>query len=771
MRLRLFLLTFIIVIFTLSSQAQQPRGLQISDLASLKVVSDAQISPDGNHIVLIVSEVSPDHSRTISRLWLVVMTRQIVLFVRCKSFKAKDRNLKESTQPILSIQLVPTQGGEVQRLTKDEAHELSLRWSPDGKLIAFYSDQGKQAGLWVASPDGGNPRLAAHIYQTNFYLTHAGESFTWLPDGKWLTFLSSPEMLADVTPLTDKLSREGEVLDNSNLSNIPEQVRRPLIWEEIDQLLAEVREMILRLQGQAALNSPAKSNEIPLSAPQNSLILDNYLSRFLDGPRMIRQLQYKSHTSFSDTRQSHIFIAELATGHVQQVTFGNYYDHLINWSPRGEEIVFVSNRESEPDKINNTDPFIVNVSARQMCQLTDTTGCECMPIFSPDGQDSAFTATKLTVTQIDSVAEDTHVFFMPVTTGTGQGIESQELNKERDRHVFVIRCSPNDKFVLFIANDHGKTILYQAIRLGSVKQLFDYEAQISNFSVATEGPLAITISDSTHPPEIYVTLTLGKFEPVTKLNQTWLGTFQSVMPCPFTFDNENLTIQGWLYPPIGFGPGANKNYPVVLSIHGGPHSMFGYTFNTMARALAARGYSVLLINSRGSSGCGQKFSNSCIGDWGDDDYRDLMQDIDRTLEFFSFLDKERIGVSGGSYGGYMTNWVIIQTPRFRAAITIASLSNLISFYSTSLYQNLIYAEFNGYPYDNFELLWERLLLKHTRRGKTSILITHSELDKYVCITQAEEFYTALRIQGKERPLCAIYLKAMVSEGYTTVNIN
>jgi Tol biopolymer transport system component len=188
---RFFSLILVILICTLNALAQQPRGLQVSDLATLKDVSDAQISPDGKQIVFTVNEVSADHSRMFSRLWLV-----------------------------------STQGGEVRRLTKDEADESAPRWSPDGKLIAFYSNRDKQSGLWVASLAGVEPRLAAHIYRTNFYLTHAGESFTWSPDSKRLAFLSSPEVLSDTARVADNLSREGKGPDNYDLSIVPEQVRR-----------------------------------------------------------------------------------------------------------------------------------------------------------------------------------------------------------------------------------------------------------------------------------------------------------------------------------------------------------------------------------------------------------------------------------------------------------------------------------------------------------------------------------------------------------------
>lgn len=682
--------------------AQPPRGLQIADLIGLKDVSDAQISPDGKMIAFTINENTPDRARSIARVWLV-----------------------------------STQGGEVRRLTKDEANESTPRWSPDGKQIAFYSNRDTQNGLWVVTLAGESPVLVAHTFKTNFYLSHAGESFTWAPNSKRIAFLSSPEVLADAARLNSNSVGKGNV--STDLSNIPEQLRRPLTREEIEKLPTEVREMILRLQGQITpLSANTSVNAPEAKAPD----LARFLSKSVEDPRVITRLQYKSRTAFADSFQSHIFIADLSNGQLQQITFGNAYEHSINWSPKGDEIAFVSNREAEPDKLNNTDLFTVNVTTRQLRQLTRTKGCEWTPFFSPDGKDIAFTGTRRDITTIDSVAEDTHIFLIPA-----QGGEVRELNKDQDRRTFSIRWSQDGSFVLFTAGDHGKTLLYQATRLGSVRQLFDYEAQISSFSVASDGSLAMTISDPTHPAEVYATRIAGKFEPVTKLHQAWLGSFQPVMPREFTFKHEGLEIQGWLYPPIAVNE--SKKYPTVLSIHGGPHGMHGYGFNLNVQALAAQGYGVVLINPRGSSGYGQQFSDGCLNDWGGGDYRDLMKGLDEALARFTFLDKENLGVTGGSYGGYMTNWVVTQSERFKAAITVASLSNLISFYSTSLYQDLIHAEFNGFPWDNYDLLWERSPLKHVKKVKTPTLIVHGEQDHDVHITQAEEFYTALRMRGVE----------------------
>ncbi len=180
--------------------------------------------------------------------------------------------------------------------------------------------------------------------------------------------------------------------------------------------------------------------------------------------------------------------------------------------------------------------------------------------------------------------------------------------------------------------------------------------------------------------------------------------------------------------------------------------MYGWSFNPSFQVYVARGYGVLYLNPRGSSGYGQKFSDGTINEWGGGDYRDLMAGVDEVLRKNSWIDGERLGVTGGSYGGFMTNWIITQTPRFKGAVAVASLSNLISFYSTSLYQDLIHAEFGGFPWDNFELLWQWSPFDYVRQVQTPTLFLHGENDNDVHITQAEEMYMALKRRGVETVL-------------------
>jgi dipeptidyl aminopeptidase/acylaminoacyl peptidase len=213
---------------------------------------------------------------------------------------------------------------------------------------------------------------------------------------------------------------------------------------------------------------------------------------------------------------------------------------------------------------------------------------------------------------------------------------------------------------------------------------------------------------------------------------------------------DGTPIQGWLIKPINLRD--DRKYPLILSIHGGPHGMYGWAFNPTFQVYAAKGYAVLYLNPRGSSGYGQRFSDGTLNEWGGGDYRDLMAGVDEALRKYSWIDGDRIGVTGGSYGGFMTNWIITQTMRFKAAVAVASLSNLISFYSTSLYQDLIHAEFGGVPWDNYDLLWQWSPLRYVKQVQTPTMFIHGEQDNDVHITQAEEMYMALKRRGVETVL-------------------
>lgn len=458
-------------------------------------------------------------------------------------------------------------------------------------------------------------------------------------------------------------------------------------------------------------------------------------------PIVITRIQYKGRTALSDNRRSHLYVVRAAGGSPRQLTRGDTDEHSIAWGGDGSEIIFLSNHEPDPDAKLNYDIFAVNVATGTVRQLTHTPGVEFDPAISPDGRFIAYTATTRDITTIDSIAEDAHVWLVPVTGGAGR-----ELNAALDRRSFRPLWSSDSQFILCTVADHGKLAVYRVARAGGASTaLFDRPMQVSSLTVANNGTILAVVTSPTAPPEVY-RLDVNPAVPLTHLNKVqWAPSAPRVIHFR-SFDGT--PIEGWFYPPL-VSPSRGR-IPMILTIHGGPHEgMFGYRFQSSIEAYAGRGYATLAINPRGTTGYGQKFTDGCVGNWGGGDYKDLMAGVDFVLKAHPEIDPERLGVTGASYGGFMTNWVVTQTTRFKAAVAVSSLSDLISFYATSLYQDLIHADFGGFPWDDdhYALLWKWSPLAHVKRATTPTLLLHGEQDNDVHITQAEEMYTALRRRG------------------------
>jgi dipeptidyl aminopeptidase/acylaminoacyl peptidase len=460
-------------------------------------------------------------------------------------------------------------------------------------------------------------------------------------------------------------------------------------------------------------------------------------------PLVVDRIQYKTRTSFSDNRRTHIFIIDVASGTTRQLTSGNFDEHSIDWSSRGE-IVFCSNRGADPDASLNNDLYVVAVADGTVTQLTGTPGNEMAPAWSPDGKQLAYTMTRRAPTTIDSVAEDDHVWVLDRASGA-----TRDWTADLDRRCAQPRWFREGLTLSFLARDRGTTQIFSAPRSGkAVRPHLKLAGAVTSYSFAASGSHgAFVFSNPIRPPELY-TFSLRPQQQRTHLNDELLKRWPLVTPQDVHAKSPDGTpVHGWLMVP----PGASADHkaPVLLFIHGGPHSMHGLSFSPTFQILCSRGYAILALNPRGSSGYGQAFADGCLNDWGGGDYQDLMAGLDHALATHPELDPKNLGVTGGSYGGYMTNWVITRTDRFKAAVSYAGLSNLISFYATSLYQDLIHVEFGGPPWERAEILWERSPLKHIARAKTPTLILHGEADNDVHITQSEELYTALRRLGVE----------------------
>ena len=461
-------------------------------------------------------------------------------------------------------------------------------------------------------------------------------------------------------------------------------------------------------------------------------------------PVVVMRMQYKTRTALWDGRRTHLYVVSANGGEPRLLTPGHADEHSLDWGGDGAEIVFLSDRAADPDVAFNYDIFAVAVKTGAVRQITRTKGVEMNPVVSPDGRSIAFTATKRAVTSIDSVAEDAHLWVMPTAGG-----DARELNAALDRRSGSPTWSRDA--LVYLAADRGRMALYRvAASGGAPERVLDQDAQTGALSVASDGTIVFALSTPRSPVELY-RLAAGSPNRLTSLNTQAIRDWTLSQPEAIRFQStDGAAVEGWLYPALGSSSGAG----MILSIHGGPHGMHGYGFNAAHHAWAARGYAVLLLNPRGSSGYGQKFADGCVDNWGGGDYQDLMAGVDHVLQTHAGIDPQRLGVMGGSYGGFMTNWVVTQTRRFGAAVASASLSNLVSFYATSLYQDLVHTEFSGFPWegDNFGRLWRWSPLAHVKNVTTPALLLHGEQDNDVHVTQAEEMYTALRRRGVESVL-------------------
>jgi len=261
------------------------------------------------------------------------------------------------------------------------------------------------------------------------------------------------------------------------------------------------------------------------------------------------------------------------------------------------------------------------------------------------------------------------------------------------------------------------------------------------------GKMVYLANDFKHLDDLYVADLNGKNEhQLTNLNEGLWRQLNLASVERFSYKGaDDWDVDGFLVKPIDWQEG--KKYPLVLSIHGGPAGQYGVDWYHEFQVYAAKGYAVLFCNPRGSTGYGQKFERGIVGEWGGKDYLDIMNGVDAALKKYPWIDQDRMGVTGGSYGGYMTNWIVGHTDRFKAAVTLRSVSNFISDDGTRDGAYGHSADFGGDIFQKLDLYWDRSPLKYANKVKTPTLVLHSDNDYRVPIEQGEQWFRALKHFG------------------------
>lgn len=475
-------------------------------------------------------------------------------------------------------------------------------------------------------------------------------------------------------------------------------------------------------------------------------------------PLVVDRLKYKSDdVGFVDEKCKQLALLKLEDHSITQLTT-HHFDHSPGaWSPDGSKIAFTSNQVDDYQIIS--DLFVMKLDTKEIEMLTESKGIFHTPAWAPNGVDIACYGHELEY----AGATLSKIWKFNSETGNKECLTANWDVHTGDVAIGDMRSGhPNPgpiwakdvNELVFLASKDGNTGLFKVDGKGNVFSLYEKEEHVYGLTIVPEVNDAIlAISHPTNPGDLYkFSLETSELTQLTAANADFLNEIELSQPEVFnSTSKDGGTVPGWLMKPTDFDK--EKKYPMILEIHGGPHAMYGNTFFHELQLLTANGYVVLYTNPRGSHGYGQKFVDACRGDYGGMDYEDLMSAVDHALETFTFIDKERLGVTGGSYGGFMTNWIVGHTNRFKAAVTLRSISNWISFYGVSDI---------GYFFSEWEIgttllddpdkLWKHSPLRYVNNIETPLLILHGERDYRCPVEQAEQLYVALKHRKKDTRL-------------------
>ena len=450
------------------------------------------------------------------------------------------------------------------------------------------------------------------------------------------------------------------------------------------------------------------------------------LTRYLYRPTLT-----EGYTRFNDNKRLHIFIVDVGTGQTRQLSTGNHYEHSIDWSPDGRQIAFVSNREPDEDHFFNYDLFTVDVNTGEIRRLTATESAEYRPRWSPNGKAIVYQGTRRGLTDLETTMEDTHTWLIDA-----DGKNRRELGGALDYRQLEPEWSNDGSQVFFMIRQRGSVPLYRmSVAGGEPNAVVEGPGTVATFSVHGN-QVAYAFSTPDSPSELYLKMLNGPATKLTDLNHEVLSGKKVEQIESFTFiSNDNkLEIEAFLTYPADFKP--DRKYPLIVTIHGGPHLQQGPSFDLKNQVYASRGWATLMVNYRGSGGYGQRFLDALFGDQNGAEAQDVLYGVSAAMRRYLWIDRERLGIEGGSYGGQLTAWLITQTNIFKAAIPAAAIINLLSYNYMSYYNQYEQMEWGMFPHqgDLMNVLWERSPLKHVARVHTPTLLIHGENDNDVPIS-------------------------------------
>jgi len=601
------------------------------------------------------------------------------------------------------------------------------RLSPDAATVAFtvttidLDANEYRSALWIAAVDGsdGGPRAFTSG-------EHKDSTPRWSPDGRTIAFM-----------------RREQDSTETKVCVIPAgggEARTLLTWKD------EVSDLAWSPDG-ARLAFLARDRDEERYGQEKEK----------DQPprRITRLFSRLDSVGWIGDRPTHLFVIDVdgdgEGAEPLQLTTGEFEDGGLSWSPDGTEIVFASGRHDTWDIDHAVDLYAVDAStpSEPVC-LTETGPSYARPSFSPDGSAIAFHRG-------DERSVPRHVQVGVVDRASG---DVRILTATLDRN-----CAPypasrgplwDGQDLLFAVDDSGNAHLYRVSADGSGKPelVVGGDRQVGPIDVA-QGTLAYTVTTPTSLPELFVRVD-GEERQVTHLGAAFCERVSLVEPERFTATSpDGAEVEAWLMRPVGAEPG--RRYPTLLNIHGGPFTQYGNRLFDEFQVQVAAGYAVIYSNPRGSSGYSEAWGRAIRGatttddpgsGWGGVDYDDLMAVVDEAISRFDVVDPDRLGVLGGSYGGYMTSWIIGHTDRFKAAVSERACNNLLTMEHSSDIAGAFRLEIGVGHLDDPEEYLRQSPITYVREMRTPLLILHSENDLRCAIEQAEDLFVALRLLGR-----------------------
>jgi dipeptidyl aminopeptidase/acylaminoacyl peptidase len=600
--------------------------------------------------------------------------------------------------------------------------------SPDGKWVAYtvetasLKDDKNHRQIWMDATTGG----ADAIPLTNESVNSSHPR--WSPDGKYLAFLSArSDSKSSDDDSKDDAKKQVWLLNRAG----GEAQQLSTTIQDVDTFAwsPDSSRLVLLLQDPSVDEIEASKNKDAKPKPH---------------PWVIDRLHFKEdEIGYLDRRRHHLYTLTIADKKQTQITSGDFDDDDPAWSPDGRQIAFASNRSTpDPDRNYNTDIWTVSAdntdTGKSLTQISKGTGADGSPTWSPDGKWIAYT------TQLDEKLFQYATFHIAVAPAAGNG-EQHVLTLKLDRNASLPKFSPDGKFIYFIVDDDGTQQLLRVPPTGGeIERPIGGRKFVESFSLAPNGAVAAVFGELTHPSEVYYLPRGGQLTKLTKTNDALMAELNlpDVEYVHFK-SKDGTTVAGYLYKPVGYVPGTKV--PTILRPHGGPVWAYYAEFNFDPQLFAANGYAVLTPNPRGSSGYGQDYCKAIFADWGNKDFQDDMAMVDYSVDQ-GIADPEKLGVGGWSYGGISTNFIIVQTTRFKAAISGAGEFLYITNWGHDHYVRDWEYEL-GLPWEHRDL-WEKLSpFNRVKNITTPTLIMGGDADVNVPVINGEQMYQSLKRLG------------------------